>query len=331
MRKPKFLSPSSIMKFDDDRREWFLQYIADNKPPKIPQTKPMSIGSAFDAWVKSYIVERLFGKDYMNGQFEWQTIFELQVESHNRDWAKLHSAHAFNCYKEAGAMADLMLELEQAQGEPRMEFTVEGKIGPNEYNFLGKPDLYFINKQGRPVIRDWKVNGYCSKYAKSPTKGFVLCRDGWKGKTSRSHMTSHKECKIEIVDGVKVNIAQPFENWEYTWALQLSIYGWLLGEKIGADFIVGIEQLVCKDGNSEGTQFPEIRIASHCGMISEGFQRSIYEKAKIIWTAIESGHIFTDLSYQDNLEMIKDLEGLNATYESGNKNDAWLNKIIRDV
>ena len=94
MRQPKFLSPSSIGKWNDDREEYYLRYLADNRPPKMAQTLPMSIGSAFDAYTKSYISERLFGKD-ARPEFNFSAIFEKQVESQNRDWAKKHGKHAF--------------------------------------------------------------------------------------------------------------------------------------------------------------------------------------------------------------------------------------------
>ena len=67
----------------------------------------MSIGSAFDAFLKSHLHKVLFGGT--DPRFELEAIFEEQVESHNRDWAKVHGEYVFNFYRECGALADLHL------------------------------------------------------------------------------------------------------------------------------------------------------------------------------------------------------------------------------
>ena len=59
MREIKYLSPSSISTFFDDRTEFYLKYCAENRPPRMKQTQPMSVGSAFDAFVKNHLVYSL--------------------------------------------------------------------------------------------------------------------------------------------------------------------------------------------------------------------------------------------------------------------------------
>ena len=55
-------------------------------------------------------------------------------------------------------------------------------------------------------ILDWKVRGYCSKYAASPSKGYVLCRDGYKSeKPSRSHGTEHDNYLAYNHRGLTIN------------------------------------------------------------------------------------------------------------------------------
>ena len=52
MRTPKYISPSALKLFEKNPTEYYLKYLADAHPPRSPQTQPMSVGSAFDAFVK---------------------------------------------------------------------------------------------------------------------------------------------------------------------------------------------------------------------------------------------------------------------------------------
>ena len=92
MRHPTYLSPTSISLFYTDLREYYLQYLCDNRPERMPQTAPMAAGSAFDAYVKSYIYENLIGKD---PKFELSTLFEAQVESQHRDQMRILGEYFF--------------------------------------------------------------------------------------------------------------------------------------------------------------------------------------------------------------------------------------------
>ncbi|KKK99128.1 hypothetical protein LCGC14_2635890, partial [marine sediment metagenome] len=86
MRIPEYLSPTSISLWQKDEELFYQRYLSENRLPREPQTQPMSIGSAFDAFCKSYLHEALFGKGadpcYSRGY-----LFEEQVQEHNRDWA----------------------------------------------------------------------------------------------------------------------------------------------------------------------------------------------------------------------------------------------------
>lgn len=328
MRMPKFLSPSAISLWDKDREEYYLKYLADNRPPKIAQTLPMSIGSSFDAYVKNYIVKRLRGT--VPPEFEFNTIFEQQVETQNRDWAKLHGAHAFSCYKESGALADLMLELERASEEPRFEFTVEGDITHSSIvsgvPLLGKPDCYFVSAEGAHIIVDWKVNGYCAKRNKSPAKGYVMCRDGWVAdKQSRSHNKTHKDAQILMIGGIMVNVAHFFEDIDASWAAQLCIYAWMLGEEVGANFIICIEQLACAPNGD----FPRVRIASHRARPSEQFQLELIKKAWTIWEALQTNHIFNDVSKEESLVKAARLDNYYKAFTGTTENDVWFTEMER--
>ena len=298
MRLPQFISPSALSLWQSNKEEYYLRYLAENPPPRMLQTQAMSIGSSFDAYVKSYMFERLFGKG-SDPQFELDTIFETQVEEQNRDWAREAGAHVFDCYKKLGALADLLTELESASGTPRFEFTVSGTIG--DVPLLGKPDVWYVTKDAVEIILDFKVNGYCSDYPTYPKRGYVKLRpDG----------TEHKKAHISKVKGVKINIAEFMESIDSSWAQQLATYAWLCGTPVGEFFIVAIDQLVC-NGSS-------IKVAEHRSQISPDFQQKILNEYQGLWATIRSGHIFRDRSYEESKARCDILDLQYAAYTDGN-------------
>jgi hypothetical protein len=290
----------------------------------MAQTLPMSIGSAFDAHAKAYISERLFGKG-AKPEFDFETIFEAQVESHNRDWARKHGEHAFKSYQKSGALSNLMIELGKSQIDPKMEFSAEGIV--QGVPLLGKPDLYFVSETGAHIIVDWKVNGYCAKRGKSPAKGYVWCRDGWDAaqyKHSRSHDKRHKDCHPMLIGGLMINIGTFMEDVDASWARQLCIYAWLLGEEIGSNFIIVIDQLACQPGTDD---FAKIRVASHRLRASRDFQLGVIKNANEIWTALHSGHIFDEMTREENDKQCRKLDRVYKAYIGTSDKDAWFNKM----
>jgi hypothetical protein len=328
MRKPAYLSPTSIKKFYDDTEGYYIDYLAEAHPPRMPQTEPMSIGSAFDAYVKSYLHQRLFGKS--DPAFELRTIFETQVEEHLWDWAWKAGAFAFEVYKKYGALADIALELESAIGTPRFEGTLQGVVTCKDavsgkikdVVFLGKPDLFYINKVGVFVILDWKVNGFCSKWGASPRPGYVdlLTEQGRKG--------CHKKAQVMMHEGLKINVAQRLEDIEKDWAAQTAIYSWLAGADIGEEFLVCIDQLACKPC---GMDYPNIRVAQHRTRVGQPFQTELFGKAARMWEIIQSDYIFRDLSKAESQLKCKDLdrkaEVLHEMRTSGSENDKMFLEI----
>ena len=287
---PKYLSPTSLKMFYDDRDAFYIQYLADTKTSRPPQTAPMAVGSAFDAYVKSYLVEKLIGKQ---PEFEFQTIFEQQVEPQNRDVALIDGKLVFDAYQRQGALADILLDLDGCIGKPRFETAIEGyvssvSIALGDVPLLGKPDIFFITKTGARVIFDWKVNGFYSNYNISPKPGYrrIRTNDGNNGK-------SHKAAMILDHNGVKISATHPLCTVEADWAAQLSIYAWLLGEEVGAKFVVAIDQIVC---NKDSLMERNFRIAQHRAIVTEKFQRDLFEKAHRAWYSIQSGHIFDNLT-----------------------------------
>jgi hypothetical protein len=319
MRKPKYLSPTSLLKWEADPEEFYLQYLADNRPPRIPQTQPMAVGSAFDAYIKSYFHDVLFGKG-TNPQFALATIFEEQVEEQNRDWALGAGKHAFNSYQRSGAMADLLLQLQEAQGEPRFEFKLEKEI--RGVPLLGKPDVYFIHKSGVPIILDFKVNGFCGNYNTSPKPGYLKCRDGWEGPHSRSHNEAHKKCQPMKHMGILINVGMFLEDVDKDWALQLASYAWLCGAEVGSDFIAAIDQLACQPFEPD---CPRIRVAEHRCIVSKPYQLRCVARFSELWEIINSNHIFRNMSYSDSALRCQTLDNQYKAFEEG---DDFLREMV---
>ena len=317
MRIPEYISPTALMAWEKSPEEYYLQYLADRRPPRIPQTQPMAVGSAFDAYIKSYYHEALFGPS-ADPRFEFQTLFEEQVETQNRDWALVAGQYAFECYKYSGALADLLVELSAAPSAPRFEFTIRGEI--EGVPLLGKPDLYYIHKTGKPIILDWKVNGFCAKTAKSPNRGYIRLRDGWKATAldppSRNSNDMHKDCMPFKLGGVTINMAEFLESINKEWGLQLATYAWLMGAEVGGDFICALDQLACGP-STNGPNKPKIRVAEHRLLVGPEFQRGCVDRYKALWDVINSGHIFRDISAEESRARCEMLDIQYQAFEDG--------------
>jgi len=333
VRCPEYLSPTSVDLFFKDRTEFYLRYMADKRPPRIPQTKPMSVGSAFDAYVKAYIDKMLFGG---RPEFEFEALFEAQVEAHNRDWAREAGEHAFECYKASGALADLMIELGHATHEPRLESTVRDTVvivGPTgekvEITLLGKPDLYFIIGDAH-LLNDWKVNGFCGKRATSPKPHYIMVRGDW----GRGNGNPHKDAQLMTISNINVNVATTLEQIYESWARQLYIYARVLGEDSGSKFIAGIEQLACKPTAEKDK--PNIRVASFRSRISAEYQKKIDEQLIIVWTAVKTGHIFIEMSEEENKARCEQLDNYHEAFEGDEddpkkkRHNEWFREITRE-
>jgi hypothetical protein len=307
MRMPKYLSPTSLKIWKEKRDDFYLFYLADNKAQRPPQTQPMSVGSAFDAYVKSFLVEKLLGK---RPEFEFDTIFTQQVEPHNRDWALEAGKVCFDAYQKQGALSDILYDMVGCIGEPRFETKLEGfvtsvSVSKEGIPLLGKPDIFFIHKGGARVIFDWKVNGYCGANATSPKPGYIRERTNDPRTTGKSHAkaigTMHQ--------GVKISMYHPLCAVDKEWAAQLSIYAWLLGEDIGSDFVVAIDQLAC---GPDGFGGKAIRVAQHRSVVTPAFQKEVFTDAAKAWEQIKSGHIYEWMTRADSDAQCAMLESMAA-------------------
>ena len=326
MRKPEHLSPTAVDNWGEDgdivqRSEFYLKRLADNRPPRLAQTQAMAVGSAFDAFVKSYLHEKLYGNygkevehkivdqnsvetKIRGPEFDLHLLFNVQVEPLNRDQAMKDGQRCLDMYRSCGALSDLLIEMQLAQGNVRFEATVEANVSHEcmvcDVPVLGKPDLSFKTANDILVVDDWKVNGYYSKSMKSPAKGYIKCRDAWDisiAPPSRGGaVVSHKDCMMKQVGGIWINSMMPFEQMNLKFARQLTMYGWVLGSPIGSDVIIGIEQLC-------GKPFPSgvlLRVASHRGMVSQKYQFELALLISQIWQSILDEHIFNWMSKDES-------------------------------
>jgi hypothetical protein len=304
MRKPTYLSHSSLTTWGKDKEEFYIKHLAETRAQRVPQENYMSVGASFDAYAKSALHERLFGKG-ADPQFEFQTIFEAQVEPQNRDFALDAGQYIYNCYVMTGAFEELLAMLQKSKEPPRFEFKVDGTI--SGVPILGKPDCRFIHECGVHVILDWKVKGFCSKYGASPSKNYRLCRDAYgpPHKPSKSHNTSHKDYVPYDHHGFEINQTY-LEDANEEYADQICMYGWLLGEQVGDEEVVCcIDEIVAKY-MPEGR--PLLRVAHQRARVSNAHQTMVLNRATECWEAIESGWIFRDLTREENDEKCRHME-----------------------
>jgi hypothetical protein len=274
----------------------------------------MAVGSAFDAFVKCNLFQHLFGNEGPEaedrdgnglgvGVYNLQRLFEDQVDNPEiRPWAWEAGKYAFDCYRTWGCYDELLRELEQSEEEPRFEFTLQAEVGG--VPLQGKPDLWY--KRGVQVIYDWKVMGFCSKSANSPKKFYKSCRDCWgedRAKATRGggQPKPHKGYKEAEFHGHMVG-GHYLHDVDKKWADQISTYAWMSGIEVGSEeIVVGLDQLACKPSpDPEENRMPLIRVAQHRCQLSGEWQKKLLERYQTCWNAIQSGHIFDDLSRDEN-------------------------------
>lgn len=284
MRIPKYISPSSYQTFKADPVRYYLNYLADNLEAREPQNIHMAMGSAFDALVKAQITEDL----QTTTRFDRRQLFEDQVAVEFREelWPK--AEYLLHAYMECGAYGIAVADMGIANLEPRFEFGIEANI--HGVPCFGKPDAFYINTHGTPVILDWKVNSFLGGN-NMKKKYYVTChqtKDCYKG----VHIVNHA--------GLPVCTNYGLEDVDQGWALQQFVYAMGLGSKIGDAFITSIDQV------TGGPCFYTYR--AH---LSKHFQIRAANGIKEMWDDIHSGYVFRQAGYsrEENDNMIARLEG----------------------
>src|SRR5690606_22735363 len=252
-------------------------------------------------------------------RFEFEALFEAQVESHQRDISRDVGKYLFTRYRESGALNNLLLDMQEAVNEPRFEVEVRGVIGGRRegvmqsisgVTFLGKPDVFYINQFGASVIVDWKVNGYYSKRKIYPMRGYLrhyvpaITGEVINDPFNQKHVYQfhdkgrHKECYAGVFNGTIINLSLFLEDMNDDWATQLSVYSWLCGTQVGDQFIVGIDQICCAP--IEDSLYPEVSFAEHRLRVRTEYQHSIWALAQEIWQQCNGDHFFKELSKEES-------------------------------
>lgn len=295
MRIPKYLSPSALNRFERNRDDFYLDYLCEHRPPKVPQSPAMSVGSAFDSFCKAELYWRAFGR--RDEKYTFDYLFSRSVEPQNRDFAFEAGKYIFESYQRCGAFTDLDELLQASDQPPQFEVEVTGTIDGTP--LLGRPDCRFFHKCGVHVVFDWKVNGYCSKHAYSPCKYYSHVYDCWgpeRAPPSRNANKPHPEYRPYDHHGVTIHEGF-LEGANNEWADQLSTYAWLLGEPVGGeDVVMAVHQIVAKPLEGEP---PLLRAATFAARVSAQWQRTLVERYKKAWTAIQTGLIFDGLSLEE--------------------------------
>lgn len=285
----KALSPTSLKCFESSIDTFVCRYVLE--VPRPPQTKAMSIGSAFDARIKAYIAQKILG---VEGWFA--KLFETQVEEAHRDWAFEESKKVFDSYVAAGCADALIAEI----GDSivlRMEFEQFKSLKYEdgfEVPLYGKPDAYFMRRDGLQIVIDWKVNGYCSQA--SPAPGYVrLIDDGG------FDLGSHRYAFPMLYKGISCATGEIPAQWRD----QIRMYSWMLGED-NNDWVAGIDQLAYRNGKP--------RYAIHRIRLTED-DLNLRERIRFAWEAISNGHYYYDRSFEESNMRIELLQNNRAMRE----------------
>lgn len=329
MNKPKFLSPSALEIWLKSREEYFLKYLATDKPPKFLQTEPMAVGSSFDAFIKSFLHQNLFGKNHKDSaQFEFDTIFNLQVESQNKDFAIKAGASCFEQYKTCGALESLLVILQRPEvtSTVKMEFSEQGTIQEHGVSksindsvvVLGKPDLFFRLDQIN-IVFDFKVNGFKSASGVNPAQGYVKYLEPG----NKKHGSAHKEAFLHYENGIEFSLTPNVELYQPSWGRQLAAYSWICGASVGSEIVVAVDQLCCRPSYPS----PIVGVAQHRCVLSKAFQLKTLEQFQKAWDQLQSGHIFEDMSLEENNKHIELLSQRAMAYSGDTVEDQWLKRL----
>lgn len=288
MREMKHLSYSGFKLFESDPEMFYRRYLAETKGPRDPQNHYMAVGSAFDAFVKVDL-HKIFVNDG-DERYTLPRMFNDQVEEHGREQAWLDGQDVYKWYKSTGAFADLCKDMEGCVS-PRFEAEITAEVSHPKFQggvpILGKPDVMYVHKVGCRVVHDFKVNGYYSNTPPSAKTGYVKLFISSIAKPSQ-----HPKCQTRIHKGLLINGGSYFNTNYADWAEQLTMYAWVMGEDVGSDYVLSVDQLCCNK------QTKTIKVAKHAGICSPEYQLKLYERLHRAWYACANGHVFLDMPYE---------------------------------
>ena len=286
IRRPEYLSPSALKTWETDRREYYIRYLGPKIAP-VPQTPPMAIGSAFDAYIKGTLLTRFTGQ--CPGCKDTATLLSTSVDPNLLPIARADGKRVLDDYVARGAL-DRLLRLSDKikahtlvlDGDKVVTLTTSESSAP-PLRLRGKLDYRVIGDLGSCIL-DWKVNGYYSKA--SPKPGYV-----WSSKTGLAHKAVYP---TQTAWG-QPHLTNPLDA---EWQTQNATYRIVENDPAA---LLMIHQLTF--GTAAGCVVTEY--ASNHVSRDELLTRYLG-----CWEAIHSGRCFTDVSVEEDLKMQADLDVL---------------------
>jgi len=118
MRKPTYLSHSSLALWGKDKEEFYIKHLAETRAPRIAQgSLYVRAAGSFDAYAKSALHERLFGKGAAPS-LQFQTILRESGRAAQRRFRNRSWQYIFDCYVLTGAFDELLAMLEKSKEPP---------------------------------------------------------------------------------------------------------------------------------------------------------------------------------------------------------------------
>ncbi len=306
---PSHYSPSSCSKFYQDREEYFLQYLAKTRAPRMKSTPAMNIGNVYDSLVTHAIAVMFYGLEDVRTQteFSMETLMEACHEDHlDMDEQLAIATDMFNQFKATGAFASLCADLRKADpGSIKMQQKCYYN-DPAGFTLFGYMDLSFTIGDVQ-IIRDFKVNGRFSKAGAALIKGYQEAYPLDVKRVKYPHkdcfMTTHK-CGLRFSLGCASKAIPQY-------ARQLATYGWSLnGNKAPVEnLLLGIDQVSCKMG---GTRVPEIMFGKTSHFIKPDAQMQLLNEYRAMHETIISGHLFDSLTREESDAKCVELNNLAA-------------------
>lgn len=250
MRTLKYLSHSAKQLFDFSPERFYLERLADVRPPERDKGLAAHVGTAFDFFVKESL-----------GCTDMERPIEFLQEGRQ----------VFDAYRITGALEEIQRQRDlstSSEYEQRL-FAIRRGVP-----LVGYPDAVF-HYDDFVLICDWKVKGYASR-GTSPRPGYLALRDELSYQVKR-----HKKCDAICRHGLWID-ATPFDVSNPKWAAQLATYAILLNVAFNKPCIFQIEELVF---NRRG----ELRVATHRGQVDQDYFHGLLNGYNSMWIAVRDG------------------------------------------
>lgn len=265
------LSQSALYLFENNKNQFYIKYMAKQRHVEQVVNDAMKLGSSADCRIKNAL----------------QKDLGLKVVAYPIDNATLNlSIEAMEVFKSTGEYDKLLDRLKEARGKGGsilMEHKLLRKV--SDFEIIGYLDLAFSDHpNGVYHILDFKVSGFFASAPPSPAPPY-----------SRSTCTQGKTKVhpdfVKIGDDSWCHIAEKIQK-------QYNDQIYLYSQLINMGYF--------REGNPYGgiVQILPNRVAVSFGKVeSDIIQRFIGMNE-----AIKKRHIFTEMSYKDNLDQMELLE-----------------------